>query len=128
MNQDPIPLVVAFLRAQPDIPAEAVTGTFTDRTAGDTTVYVLHSGGRRMVRDRMDRVDIVYDVYGKDRSAAAYLAFRVRARLLEDLPDSVVSGHVVLDVEELDSPAWNPDQQSDEPAFTGEVAIFFTAA
>ncbi|MFG3582564.1 hypothetical protein [Streptomyces sp. NPDC047990] len=128
MTQDPIPLVVSFLRTQAGIPADAVTGTLDDRSVGDTTIYVFHSGGFRMVRDRMDRADILYDVYGKDRESAAALAYQVRARLLEDMRETVVSGHAILDVTETSSPRWNPDQQSDEPAFTGEVAIFYTAA
>ncbi|MFF4557168.1 hypothetical protein [Streptomyces sp. NPDC001422] len=128
MTTDPIPLVVSFLRSQAGIPAGAVTGTLDGRSVGDTTIYIIHAGGFRAVRDRMDRADILYDVYGKDRESAAALAYQVRARLLEDMPNTVVSGHVVLDVTETSSPRWNPDMQSDEPAFTGDVTVYFTTA
>jgi hypothetical protein len=128
VTTDPIPLVISFLRAQPDIPADAVSGNLDDRSVGDTTIYVLHAGGFREVRDRMDRADIVYDVYGKDRESTAALAYLVRAHLLEDMRNTVVSGHVILDVIETSSPRWNPDTQSDEPAFTGELTVYYTAA
>ncbi|MYS58716.1 MULTISPECIES: hypothetical protein [Streptomycetaceae] len=53
-----MPLVVEYLKSCPGIPAGAPTGTLVGREVGTTSLYVLHSGGHRLVRDRMDRADI----------------------------------------------------------------------
>jgi hypothetical protein len=124
MRTDPLPLLVAYLKSCPDIPADAVTGTLNGREAGETTIYLIHSGGYRRKRDRLDRADFIYDVYGQSPSEAGQLAYLVREYLLEDLPSKPLSGYLVLDVRDLSSPHWHPDQQSDEPAFTGEVAVY----
>lgn len=58
MRVDPVPLVVEYLKSCPGIPAGAPTGTLVGREVGTTSLYVLHSGGHRLVRDRMDRADI----------------------------------------------------------------------
>ncbi|MFD0384456.1 hypothetical protein ACFQ2B_26120 [Streptomyces stramineus] len=71
-------------------------------------IYIEHSGGFRMVRDRMDRADIVISVRHEDRKHAVDLAYRCRAALLEELPGRVVAGAEVLDVEEISSPAMSP--------------------
>lgn len=127
MRTDPVPLVVNYLKSLPDIPADAPTGTLVGREAGNVAVYVLHSGGFRMVRDSMDRADILYDVYHKDRASAAGLSYLVREYLLEDLPGKVIDGVQVLDVQEISSPRYQPDEVSLEDAYAGEVAIFYTA-
>lgn len=125
MNVDPIPLMVNYLKSCQGLPADAVTGTLNGREAGDTTLYVLHAGGFRLVRERMDRADIYYDAYHQDRASAAGLAYLAREYLLEDLPGKVLNGVQVLDVKEISSPRYVPDQVSLEDVYGGEVSIFY---
>ncbi|MER6382091.1 hypothetical protein ACWDBD_38895 [Streptomyces sp. NPDC001118] len=103
-----------------------MTGTLVGRNVGETTVYLIQVGGSRMVRDRMDRMDILYDVYGQSTAQAGALAYAVREHLLEQLPGQALKGALVLDVHEISAPHWHPDQQSLEPAYTGEVSVFLT--
>ncbi|MFI0553421.1 hypothetical protein [Streptomyces scabiei] len=79
-----------------------------------------------MVRDRMDRMDILYDVYGQSTAEAASLAYVVRHYLLEQLRGQALRGALVLDVREISAPHWHPDEQSLEPAYTGEVSVYLT--
>ncbi|XMN06951.1 hypothetical protein ACK8N7_13315 [Streptomyces griseobrunneus] len=127
MRIDPIDFLVAFLRAQPGIPGTAPKGDLTNHTHGDTTVYLEPSGGFRMVRDRMDRVDIEYDVYSLDRKACIDLALTVREALLEVLPNKTVDGALVLDVEDIQFPTYYPDKTSREHVYGGELSVFFAA-
>lgn len=128
MIVDPVEVVVVFLRSVPGLPAGSVTGDHVGHQAGQPMIYVEHSGGFRMVRDRMDRADIDISVYHEDRKAAVDLAYRCRQALLEELPGRVVGGAEVLDVEEISSPRYEPDSTSREHMYSGEVALFFVAA
>ncbi|MEU4920270.1 hypothetical protein AB0G29_13025 [Streptomyces parvus] len=127
MRIDPVDFLVAFLRTQPGIPGTAPKGDLTNHTYGDTTVYLEPSGGFRMVRDRMDRVDIEYDVYSLDRKACVDLALTVREALLEALPNKTVDGALVLDVEDIQFPTYYPDKTSREHVYGGELSVFFAA-
>lgn len=127
MRVDPLPLVIEFLRSFPDIPTDAVTGTLVGRDVGETTIYVIQAGGARMQRDRMDRMDILYDVYGQSAAEAGALAYAVREYLLEQLPNKALKGALVLDVHEISAPHWHPDKESLEPAYTGEVCLYLVA-
>jgi hypothetical protein len=127
LRVDPLPLVIDFLKTCPDIPEGAVTGSLVGRNVGETTVYVIQSGGYRRRRDRMDRFDILYDVYGQNPSEAGALAYVVREYLLEQLPDTSIKSALVLDVRETSAPYWHPDKESLEPAYTGEVAVYLTS-
>ncbi|MFI5802972.1 hypothetical protein [Streptomyces sp. NPDC051561] len=118
---------MTYLRTQQDIPTEAPKGDMTRHQVGDTTVYLEHNGGYRVVRDSADRADIEYDVYALDRKAAVDLAYLVRERLLEDLPETSLLGCLVLDVEEISSPVYYPDDSSREHMYGGEVAVYIVA-
>ncbi|MFF9481395.1 hypothetical protein [Streptomyces sp. NPDC014733] len=124
MRVDPVEVLTAYLRAQPDIPVGSPTGDMASREAGDTTVYLEHSGGYRLVRDRMDRFDIEYDVYHQDREKAVQLAFRCRELFLEELPGEMVGPAEVLDVAEISSPRYYPDATSREHMYGGEISVF----
>jgi hypothetical protein len=128
MRIDPIEVLVSYLDSQADVPAGSVIGDMTQHVTGETAVYLESMGGFRVVRNRMDRADIEYDVYSLDRKTAVDLALLVREKLLENLPDSIVSGALVLDVEEIDSPKYDPDESSREHVYCGQVAVFYTAA
>lgn len=126
---DPIEVLVRWLREQPGIPAEAPTGDLVGRETGDCTILLAESGGIRAVRDRMDRTDIEYDVYGLDRAKCKALALRCRGLLLESLPDTnAVAGTEILDVEEIARPQYFPDSTSREHVYGGEVAVFHVDA
>jgi hypothetical protein len=128
VSADPVALLVEFLRAGlPDLPAEAVTGDLVSREAGEVTVHLAHSGGFRLVRDRMDRWDVEYDVYHPHRDQAIALALACRDQLLEALPGRVVGGVEVLDVEEISSPVYLPDTTSREHVYGGEVSLFLVS-
>jgi hypothetical protein len=127
MRMDPLPLVVSYLKSCPEIPEDAVTATLVGREVGETTVYLMQTGGMRLVRDRMDRADILFDVYGQSPEEAGTLAHIVREYLLEQLPGQSLKAALVLDVHEMSAPHWNPDQMSLEPAYTGEVSLFLVA-
>ncbi|MFI5865851.1 hypothetical protein [Streptomyces sp. NPDC051546] len=128
MNLDPVEVVVTYLRSLPDIPAGAVRGDMAEHVTGDTTVYLEHSGGYRLVRDSMDRADIEYSVYALDRKKCIDLAMIVREALLEKLPGLTIAGAMVLDVEDIASPAYFPDESSREHMYGGEVAVFLVVA
>ncbi|MFE9455980.1 hypothetical protein [Streptomyces californicus] len=125
MRVDPVDLVWKYLKALKDIPEDAPTGDLVGREAGDTTIYLNHSGGFRMVRDRMDRADIEYDVYDQDRAQAADLAHTCREHFLEDLPGQVIGDVQILDVAEISSPRYFPDSTSREHVYGGEITVFF---
>lgn len=127
MRIDPVEVLVTFLRSLPGIPSGVVTGAMTEHATGDTTVYLEHSGGYRMVRDRMDRADIEYSVYAVDRKECVDLALQVREKLLEVLPGQAVGGALVLDVDDIAAPSYYPDDQSREHMYGGEVAVFYTS-
>ncbi|MCZ4119034.1 hypothetical protein [Streptomyces sp. H39-S7] len=124
MKVDPIGILFQYLNSLHEIPDGAPTGDLVGRKVGDTTIYLNHSGGYRMVRDRLDRVDIEYDVYHTDRAKAAGLALLTREFLLEDLPGRTLLGVTVLDVDDISIPRYLPDEDSREHVYGGEVAIF----
>ncbi|MEU5166794.1 hypothetical protein [Streptomyces mutomycini] len=125
MSTDPMKAVVAFLRSLPDLPPGSVTGDMNAREVGTTTVYVEHNGGFRMVRDKMDRLDVVYEVYDLDREKAAELAFLVRDHFLESAPNSVSGDLFFLDTLEISMPDYEPDAASREHVYCGEVSLFY---
>ncbi|AYG79995.1 hypothetical protein DWB77_02115 [Streptomyces hundungensis] len=125
MRIDPVAVVFAFLSARKDL-AGHVTGDLVGREPSETTIYLEHAGGHRVVRDRMDRADITYQVYAEDRSVAAELAYRVREALLEELPGRAVGEALVLDAAEAISPRYFPDTTSREHTYQGEVTVFIT--
>lgn len=128
MRIDPVDFLVPFLKAYPGIPSTAPKGDMNNHTTGDTTVYLEPSGGVRLVRDSMDRVDVEYDVYSSDRKTCIDLALLVREALLEALPNRDVAGGLVLDVEDIQFPTYYPDKTSREHMYGGEVAVFLTAS
>ena len=125
MRTDPIPLIVSYLNSCPDVPAGTATGSLLGRESGDTTVYVTQTGGFRLVRDSVDRADVMYEVYHRERPTAAGLAFTVREYLLEHLPGLLVEGVQVLDTKDISAPHYVPDTQSSEHTYEGEIAIFY---
>lgn len=128
MNLDPVEVLATYLRSLSDFPASVPKGDMNEHTTGETTVYLEHSGGFRVVRDRMDRFDIEYDVYALDRKICVDLALLVRERLLESLPNTAVGGAFVCDVEEIAAPSYYPDKSSREHMYGGEVALFLIDA
>jgi hypothetical protein len=127
MRIDPIEFLVTYLESLTEIPEGSVLGDLTEHVTGDTAVYLEHMGGYRVVRDRMDRIDVEYAAYSMDRKEAVDLALLVREKLLEELPDTAVGGALVLDVTEIDSPKYDPDDSSREHVYCGQVAVFYTA-
>ncbi|MFJ7907505.1 hypothetical protein [Kitasatospora sp. NPDC096204] len=125
---DPVTVVWEYLSSLPDLPHGSVTGDLVGREAGETTVYLAESGGHRLVRDRMDRADIEYDVYAEDRAEAKRLALLVRQALLERLPGQEAGGALVLDVAEVSRPRYYPDSVSREHMYGGEIAVFYVVA
>ncbi|MFJ8930600.1 hypothetical protein ACIRLA_28830 [Streptomyces sp. NPDC102364] len=128
MKLDPIEFLVTYLGSHEDIPEGAVLGDLNNHVTGTTAVYLEHMGGFRVVRARMDRCDVEYAAYSMDRKEAVDLALLVREKLLEELPNTAVGGALVLDVEEIDSPKYDPDDSTREHAYCGQVAVFYTEA
>ncbi|MEU1176555.1 hypothetical protein ABZ464_02715 [Streptomyces sp. NPDC005820] len=126
MKVDPVDLVWQYLNTAPYIPEDAPTGDLVGREVGDTTIYLSHSGGFRIVRDRMDRADIEYDVFHQERAQAASLAYTCRELFLEDLPGQIIGDVEILDVVEISSPRYYPDSTSGEHVYGGEITVFFT--
>jgi len=124
---DPIKAVVLYLRSFPELSSVHVTGDMNTRQVGETTIYVEHNGGFRVLRDCEDRIDVVYEVYDLDRAKASQLAFDVR-ELLFQLCDVNTGGLYFLDYDEISMPDYEPDPASREHAYSGEVALFYTAA
>ncbi|MFB7027179.1 MULTISPECIES: hypothetical protein [unclassified Streptomyces] len=128
MKIDPIEFLVTYLKSAPEIPDGSVLGDLTNHVTGETAVYLEHMGGFRVVRDTMDRVDVEYAAYSMDRKESIDLALLVREKLLEGLPDTAVGGALVLDVEEIESPKYDPDESSREHVYCGQVSVFYTTA
>ncbi|GAA0406220.1 hypothetical protein [Streptomyces luteireticuli] len=122
MRADPVAALVEQFRLVPGL-AEYVTGDRVGREAGETMIYLEHSGGFRRLRDRADRADIEYDVVHQDRGEAVRLAYELREYMLEVLPGLIVSGVQVLDVGEISSPRYLPDVLSREHVYRGEVSL-----
>ncbi|MEU1071556.1 MULTISPECIES: hypothetical protein [unclassified Streptomyces] len=127
MRIDPVAVVFDFLKAQKEL-TDSVTGDLVGREPGQTTVYIEHAGGHRVVRACMDRADITYQVYARDRQEAAELAYAVREFLLEALPGRQVGDALLLDVTEGVSPRYFPDPTSREHTYQGEATLFLTEA
>ncbi|MER6086537.1 hypothetical protein [Streptomyces bluensis] len=127
MRIDPIEFLVTYLESLSEIPDGSVLGDLNNHVTGETAVYLEHMGGFRVVRDRMDRIDVEYAAYSMDRKEAVDLALLVREKFLEDLPNTAVGGALVLDVEEIDSPKYDPDDSSREHVYGGQVAVFYTS-
>jgi chromosome condensin MukBEF complex kleisin-like MukF subunit len=127
MRIDPIEFLVTYLESLTEIPDGSVLGDLSEHVTGETAIYLEHMGGFRVVRDRMDRIDVEYAAYSMDRKEAVDLSLLVREKL-EDLPDTAVGGALVLDVTEIDSPKYDPDDSSREHVYCGQVAIFYTGA
>ncbi|MEU9258979.1 hypothetical protein AB0D68_10880 [Streptomyces sp. NPDC048212] len=125
MSTDPMKAVVQFLRTLIDLPPGNVTGSLKTREVGSTTVYVEHNGGFRMVRDCMDRLDVVYEVYDLDQEKAAELAFLVREHFLERAPNTTSADLYFLDTLEITMPDYEPDATSREHVYCGEVSLFY---
>jgi hypothetical protein len=128
MSLDPIASVVQFLRGLPDLPPGSVVGDMNAREVGDTTVYVEHNGGYRVVRDCMDRVFVSYEVYDLDREKAAELAFLVRKHLLTGLRAATVGSMYFLDAHDEELPNYEPDANSREHVYCGEVSLYYAEA
>ncbi|MFF3453248.1 hypothetical protein ACFYXH_02745 [Streptomyces sp. NPDC002730] len=128
MKLDPIEFLVKYLDSIQEIPDGSVLGDLTNHVTGETAIYLEHMGGFRVVRDRMDRIDVEYAAYSLDRKEAVDLALLVREKFLEDLPDTAASGALVLDVAEIDFPTYDPDDSSREHVYCGHVAVFYTAS
>jgi len=124
---DPIKAVVLYLRSLPELSSVHVTGDMNTRQVGETTVYVEHNGGFRVLRDCEDRVDVVYEVYDLDRAKASQLALDVREFLFR-LNDVTVGGLYSLGYDGDAMPDYEPDSASREHVYTGEVSLFYTAA
>lgn len=127
MRIDPIEFLVTYLQSHTDIPDGSVLGDLNNHVTGETAVYLEHMGGFRVVRDSMDRIDVEYAAYSMDRKEAVDLALLVREKFLEDLPNTAVGGALVLDVTEIDSPKYDPDDSSREHVYCGQVGVFYTA-
>lgn len=127
MRIDPIEFLVTYLESLTEIPEGSVLGDLNNHVVGQTAVYLEHMGGFRVVRDRMDRVDVEYAAYSMDRKEAVDFALLVREKFLEDLPDTAVGGAHVLDVTEIESPKYDPDESTREHVYCGQVAVFYTA-
>lgn len=126
---DPVDVLVRWLREQDGIPSTAPTGDLVGRETGDTTILLAESGGFRAIRDRMDRVDIEYDVRHTDRGECKRLALLCRKLLLEELAATKsVGGIEVLDVEDISRPQYYPDSTSREHVYGGEVVVFYVDA
>lgn len=125
MSTDPMKAIIGFLRSLSDLPPGSVTGDMTSREVGSTTVYAEHNGGFRMVRNCMDRVDVIYEVYDLDREKAAELAYLVRGHFLESAPNSVSGDLLFLDTIEISSPDYDPDPASREHVYCGEISLFY---
>ncbi|MEU0952794.1 hypothetical protein ABZ353_10690 [Streptomyces niveus] len=125
MSTDPMKAIISFLRGGTVPPGTVVTGDMKAREVGDPTVYVESNGGFRMVRDCMDRIDVVYEVRHLDREAAAGLAFLVRAYLLDEAPNTESLDLFFLDALEIGMPEYDPDSASREHVYCGEVSLFY---
>ncbi|MFI2909457.1 hypothetical protein ACG2OD_14570 [Streptomyces sp. PDY-4] len=119
--------LVTYFESVPEIPKGSVLGDLNNHVTGETSVYLEHMGGYRVVRDSMDRIDIEYGAYSMDRKESVDLAYLIREKFLEELPDTAVGGALVLDVTEIDSPKYDPDESTREHVYCGQVAVFYTA-
>lgn len=122
MRADPVAVLVDHLRHVPEL-GPYVTGDRVGREAGETMIYLEHSGGFRIVRDRADRCDVEYDVVNQDRGEAVRLAYALREQLLQVTPGAVAGGVQILDVREISSPRYLPDSLSREHVYGGEVTV-----
>jgi hypothetical protein len=121
---DSVRVGTTFLRS---LNVPGVTGDLNTRQIGQTTVYLEHDGGARVLRHVLDRMDLFYAVYSLDREEASQLALDVVEHFLEQLPNSTVAGAYVLDTA-AELPQYDPDDSSREHRFIGSIAMWLTKA
>lgn len=120
---DPTELLIHWLRLRPEISCPVASDQF-GHNAGDPLIMIDMAGGFQMVRDVMDRWDMVIHYYGPDKSSVAQLAKVVRPLLLKTLRAERVEEVVVLDVLERHAPSNNPDPLTGEQRYLHGISVF----
>ncbi|MEU4579976.1 hypothetical protein [Nonomuraea sp. NPDC023979] len=122
MTIDPVEVALTFLK--PRLPGIAVSGSLVGHATHGRHLVVTLVGGRREVRNRLDRWALDFDAYGPDKRGALQLALTARAALLEELPGRAVGGAVVADVVEDLGPSDISDSVSREHRFVFSHALY----
>jgi|SRR5687768_10754221 hypothetical protein len=125
MKLNPIPFMIATLKAIPGLTGVQVSSTLINHQIGDSAIEVtLAPGGKRVVHNRMDAFRFTLDHYGPSKKAAGDQAFLVREYLLENLPGTYRNGIAVDEVKEDDLPWEIIDPESREQRFIHRITIY----
>jgi hypothetical protein len=116
--------VIEALRSHPLLADVAVSADLFAHATGDSAVVVNLVSGQRIVRDRMDAFDLVFNCYSASKKDAAELALTVREFLLESLPATAISGVMVADVRDGFGPFDAADLESGEQRFIYRASLF----
>ncbi|MFK0175662.1 hypothetical protein ACIQVR_06830 [Streptomyces xanthochromogenes] len=128
MRTDPMRVLHAYLTAIPETAGVLVSASLVDRVKGQPSIILDGTGGYRVVRHRADRADFTINTYHRSMREASDLAYALRERLLEDLPGTVASGGLVLDVTEVHSPFHLADMTSGEYRYVAAIALYLIDA
>jgi len=122
---DPIPFLVARVKATPDLPADVtVSGDLDMHTPGTRHIDVVLDGGERIVRDRLDAWTFTINHHAPYKSQAMESALMVREYLLEVVPGKAFDGVGVNEVREEQAPFDVGDIDSREQRIAHRLTVY----
>lgn len=125
MDANPIKVLIAWLRAQPEV-TMPVSSSRKGFEAGEPLIVVDVGSGFRVIRDVEDRWEMAVHYYGPTKDEAFDLAIAIRIILLERLPASRVGAVVVNDVGERHAPFNDTDPLTGEERYLHGISIYLT--
>lgn len=129
MRLDPIPFMVARVRATPGLPVGVkVSGDLDMHSPGSRQIDVVLEGGKRIIRDRLDSWSFTLNHYAATKADAMDTTLLVREYLLEQVPGNKFGNVAVADIWEDQAPMDLGDIDSHEQRFVHRVTIYIYEA
>lgn len=125
MRLDPIPFMVARVKATPNLPPKVnVSGDLDMHQPGQRQIDVVLEGGERVIRDRLDSWTFTLNHYAPTKAQAMETALLVREYLLEQAQEQAYGSVFLAGVEEEQAPFDQGDVDSREQRIVHRVTIF----
>jgi hypothetical protein len=122
---DPIPFMVARVKATPGLPVGVVvSGDLDYHSPGTRQIDVVLEGGKRHIRDRMDLWHFTLNHYAATKQQAMETALLVREYLLEQVSGNAYGAVSVDAVIEDQGPHDLGDEDSREQRFIHRLSIY----
>jgi hypothetical protein len=125
MKLDPIPFMVARVKAVPGLPSGISIGADLDmHEPGTRRIDIELEGGRRVVRDRLDAWTFALNHYAALKSEAMASALLVREYLIEQAQEKRYDSVFLAGVEEEQAPTDIGDIDNKEQRIIHRVTIY----